>query len=238
MIRDGWDALRLADRFPNAAVSEPIEADAFDFNALADVDFLLVCTSSRFGFPPPNFTAFSHNLYLAAKSNPGCLSHLQHAVFGNGHQKWFDTYMSMPRYVDRLLEEAGSRRFYARGENTEPHTLKWPSNHPGADVDMSTSAVTCEDWVLPMWTTLAAAAEGLEDPPVPWDALWEKQSSTKHHEVTEWDELALVTRCGDLEGEASTFAKRPPMRAPPLKSAKEAEAILPPPLNSMKVNKS
>ena len=50
--------------------------------------------------------------------------------------------------------------------------------------------------------------------------------------MTEWDELELVTRCGDLEGEASIFAKRPAMRAPPLKSAAEAEAVLPPPLNN------
>ena len=182
-LRQGWDSLKLAERFPSASVSEPLEADAFDFNALADVDFLLVVTSSRFGYPPPNCTAFSHNLYLAAKSNPGCLSHLQHAVFGNGHAKWFDTYMSMPRYVDRLLEEAGSRRFFARGENREPHTLKWPSGHPGAQVDMSTHAVSVDDWALPMWTTLAAVADGLEAPPERWGALWDKQASSKHHEV-------------------------------------------------------
>jgi len=185
VLREGWDALRLASRFPSASISEPVAADELDFDSLAETDFLLVVTSSRLGFPPPNFTSFSHNLLLAAKSNPGCLAHLQHAVFGNGHPKWYATYMSMPRYVDQLLEEAGSRRFYARGEANEPHILNWPSNHPASKmrVDTSTPAVSVEDWSLPMWSALAAAAEGLEEPPVAWDALWAKEASHKHHEV-------------------------------------------------------
>ena len=32
-------------------------------------------------------------------------------------------------------------------------------------------------------TALAAAGEGLEEPPVAWDALWAKEASHKHHEV-------------------------------------------------------
>ena len=31
-------------------------------------------------------------------------------------------YMNVPRMVDHLLERAGSRRFFARGETSEPHT--------------------------------------------------------------------------------------------------------------------
>ena len=95
VLREGWDTLRLASRFPSASISNPVAADELDFDSLAETDFLLVVTSSRLGFPPPNFTSFSHNLLLAAKSNPGCLAHLQHAVFGNGHPKWYATYMSM-----------------------------------------------------------------------------------------------------------------------------------------------
>lgn len=34
-----------------------------------------------------------------------------------------------------------------------------------------------------MWTALASAADGLDAPPVPWDALWAKRASDKHHEV-------------------------------------------------------
>lgn len=207
VLREGWDTLRLASRFPSASISNPVAADELDFDSLAETDFLLVVTSSRLGFPPPNFTSFSHNLLLAAKSNPGCLAHLQHAVFGNGHPKWYATYMSMPRYVDQLLEEAGSRRFYARGEAGEPHPLSWPSNHPASlmRVDTSTPAVSVEDWALPMWSALAAAAEGLEAPPVAWDALWAKEASHKHHEVrcrgsAVWSECAaraVLWRGGD-----------------------------------------
>ena len=67
---------------------------------------------------------------------------------------------------------------------------------------------------------------------MPWDALWSKQASTKHHEVTEWDELELVTRCGDLLDEPSMFAKRQPLRAPPLKPAAQTEPVVPKPLNT------
>ena len=104
VLRECWDALNLASRFPSAAISDPVAADELDFDSLAETDFLLVVTSSRFGFPPANFTSFSHNLHLAAKSNPGCLAGLQHAVFGNGHPKWFATYMSMPRYDIAMLK--------------------------------------------------------------------------------------------------------------------------------------
>ena len=65
---------------------------------------------------------FTHQLLLAADTNPGCLKHLQHAVWGNGDERWLNTYMNIPRYVDQLLAECGSRRFYARGEAGEPHS--------------------------------------------------------------------------------------------------------------------
>merc|ERR1712129_205047 len=79
------------------------------------------CTSSQYGMPPPNIKEFAHQLLLAAESNPGCLSHLQHAVYGNGDETYWKTYMNMPRYLDKLLEKCGSRRFFARGETGEPN---------------------------------------------------------------------------------------------------------------------
>ena len=54
-------------------------------------------------------------------------------------------------------------------------------------------------------------------------------------QVTAWDELELVTRCGDFEGALSKFARRPPLRAPPLKSSSKTEPILPKPLNTENV---
>ena len=53
--------------------------------------------------------------------------------------------------------------------------------------------------------------------------------------MTAWDELELVTRCGDFEGALSKFAKRPPLRAPPLKSSAKTEPIIPEPLNTESV---
>ena len=52
-------------------LSEPVMGDAFDFDTLAATDFLLVSTSSWLGYPPQNLVDFSHQLKLAAETNPG-----------------------------------------------------------------------------------------------------------------------------------------------------------------------
>lgn len=177
-------------------IAEPVEGESFDFNSLKDMKFLIVCTSSQYGMPPPNIKEFFHQLLLAAESNPGCLSHLQHAVFGNGDETYFKTYMNMPRYTDFLLEKCGSRRFYARGETGEPHA------------PLGTSKVTIQEWVPGMW---AAAAQSLKEGPsasaVPWDALWQKQSSEHHHNVTKFDLKKLEKKLGALKAAPSIFSK-------------------------------
>ena len=61
-------------------VAEPVEGNSFDFNSLADMKAIVICCSSRLGFPPPGFQEFARQLLLAATSNPGCLSHLTHGV--------------------------------------------------------------------------------------------------------------------------------------------------------------
>jgi len=180
------DIATIRETFPQCEgleVADPVAGADFDFDSLKNCKLLVVCTSSQYGFPPPNFEKFAHHLLTAATEHPGCLSHLQHAVFGNGDDTYFKTYMNMPRYMDLLLEKCGSRRFYARGENGEPHA------------PLDTDKVRCKDWAPAMW---AAAQESVKEGSsfvnVPWDALWAKQKSEHHHKVTQWDMKKLSNK--------------------------------------------
>lgn len=188
----------IKNGFPNIeglTVAAPLEGEQFDFNSLKDMKFLVVCTSSQYGMPPPNIKEFTHQLLLAATTNPGCLSHLQHAVYGNGDDTYFKTFMNMPRYVDLLLERCGSRRFFARGETGEPHG------------PLSTSSLKVHDWVPGMWAAAALAKDEPGAPAVAWDALWEKEPSEHHCKVTEFDLAKLEKKLGALQGSPSLFAK-------------------------------
>ena len=174
-------------------VLAPVAGNEFDFNSLTEVDALVVSASSWFGHPPPELQAFTHQLLLTAETNPGCLSHLQHAVWGNGDPRWFDTFMNVPRYIDKLLEVAGSRRFYARGEFGEPHA--------------QTGADRCEpdEWAAGMWQALVDS--DASQPQVPWDAQWQYLPSPHHHKLTEWDLRTLVKKSGALDVDVTTLAR-------------------------------
>ena len=197
-------ALRSAKAIYDAApegrlkVREPQSGEDFDFNSLQETDFLVLCTSSMNGFPPHNFAEFAHQLLLAAETGEeDCLSKLQHAVWGEGDERWLRTFMSVPRYMDLLLEDCGSRRFYSRGEANEPHA--------------PTGSTQCEAevWAGGMWEAAmrsTAAGDG-GAPPVAWDAQWEYEPSPHHHDVTEWDLETLVRRCGTLARPPSSFAR-------------------------------
>ena len=182
----------------NLHVREPQSGDEFDFDTLKDTRYLIVCASSQNGFPPANLTDFMHQLCLAADTaEPDCLNHLRHAVWGEGDPRWHRTYMNIPRYADLLLEECGSRRFYARGEAHEPHA---PTGASKAEVSV---------WATGMWEALnvAAAANSEEPPPVTWQALWAHEESTQHHDVTEFGLESLIQRYGELRGRPSVFAR-------------------------------
>jgi len=191
---------QIKEGFPKIeglTVADPVEGNSFDFNSLKDCKLLIVCTSSQYGMPPPNFKDFAHHLLQAATSNPGCLSHLQHAVYGNGDETYFNTYMNMPRYMDLLLEKCGSRRFFARGETGEPNAA------------VGTQSLKCVDWVPAMWSAAAGAVKegGSQAPAVPWDALWKEHPSEHHQKVTQWDEKKLVKKLGALKPAKSMFSK-------------------------------
>jgi len=171
----------IQESFPHdlsLSIGEPVEGNAFDFNTLKTTKVLVVCSSSQLGYPPPNIQEFVYHLLVAATTNPGCLSHLRHAVFGNGSEEYWKTYMNVPRYIDRLLEQCGSRRFYARGERGEPHAA------------LGTESCGVQKWAPAMWGALAQVmateAEGNSDTVVPWDALWAKKESEFHQNVKEW----------------------------------------------------
>merc|ERR1712238_409639 len=102
------------------------------------------------------------------------------------------TYMNCPRVLDKLLEQAGSRRFCARGEKGEPF----------ADLDMEYCNV--EEWAPHMWKSCKEATD-VSAPSVPWDACWAKQKSTYHQKLAIWDTEKLSKR-GKFQGTASIFA--------------------------------
>ena len=188
-LRDAEELHRTAP--PNIEVREPVAGDAFDFDSLATATHLVVAASSQNGFPPHNFADFAHQLLLTAETgDDDCLGHLSHAVWGNGDDRWYKTFMNVPRYVDLLLEECGSRRFYARGEYDEPHA------------PTGASQLSAPVWAAGMWDALQADA-----PPVAWNALWEYQPSPRHHDVSEYGLDVLVRRYGELSGLPTTFAR-------------------------------
>ena len=165
--------------------------------------YLVLSTSSQNGFPPGNFVDFAHQLLLAAETapEPDFLSHMQHAVWGNGDPRWLGTYMNVPRFVDHLLEECGSRRFYARGEANEPHA---PTRSTHCEID---------EWASGMWQAMQQQQQQQQHdaaatpPPVAWDALWEDAPSPHHHEVRELGLEVLVKRYGPLSRCVSSFAR-------------------------------
>jgi hypothetical protein len=187
----------IKDSFPKIdglTVADPKEGNDFDFNSLKDTKFLIVCTSSQLGMPPPNFLQFAHQLLLASQNGDKPLKHLKHAVWGNGDETYFKTYMNMPRYMDMLLEKAGSTRFCARGENGEPFA------------ELDAENVGCKEWADFMWTQCAAHQAKPDSPAVPWDACWAKKASEHHQKVTEWD-LARLNKHGEMTAKPSMFAK-------------------------------
>ena len=92
-----------------------------DFTSLKQkFDVLIVITSSYGdGDPPDNFAPFFLELLNAADVQS--LGGMQHAVFGQGSSVYQGTFQNIPRLTDKLLGEAGSRRFLARHETDAAH---------------------------------------------------------------------------------------------------------------------
>jgi sulfite reductase alpha subunit-like flavoprotein len=201
-VRDVKIIHELLPKDLGLAATDPVEGNAFDFDSLKDVKVLVVCTSSKLGFPPENMLSFAHHLLTAAKTNPGCLSHLRHVVCGSGQVMYKKTYMNMPRYMDQLLEACGSRRFYQRGEFGEPHAA------------LNTDKCDPTEWSSGMYKaladTLAADGAGTSWSATPWDALWEKKPSPLHNNVTQWDAEQLgekIKKAKQSAPKPSLFAK-------------------------------
>lgn len=200
------DAADIAAAFPAEAAAavgikgpvEPVEGNAFDFNSLLKTKVLVVCTSSMYGNPPKSFWKFYYHLKAASENASKPLKHLQFAVYGNGDETYIDTYMNVPRMIGILLERAGARRFYARGETGEPHG---PSNVGAVDVS---------SWAPGMWEAMVASA-GPEAPAVAWDALWEGSKPNHHDKVTDWTLKKLEKKFGKPDS-VSIFSPQPAAR--------------------------
>lgn len=195
----------------DVAVSQPVDGDSFDVDRLIHrtgrdtsspstaPTMLIVSTSSRNGYPPDNLVGLARHLRLASTTNPGCLSHLSHAVWGNGDDRWWGTYMNAPRVVDRLLEECGSRRAYARGERGEPFAPL-----PGV------LECAVEEWAAGLAEVVGAEGRGRR-PAVGWDALWSDDAPClRHTEMIPWDMesmLRTAARASDLKGGISPLCE-------------------------------
>ena len=95
-----------------------------DFTSLKmKYEVIIVITSSYGeGDPPENFAPFFLELLHAAEM--GSLHGMQHAVFGQGSTVYQETFQNIPRLTDKLLGEAGSRRFVMRHETDAAHYIE------------------------------------------------------------------------------------------------------------------
>ena len=177
----------------------PVTGNEFDFNALANCKYLIVVTSSRYGMPPPNLAQFAHQLLAASQNSAKPLAGLQHCVFGNGDPNYLKTYMNCPRAIDRLLEQAGSKRFCARGENNEPFA---PLAEPNVGVI---------DWGSFMWQQCEVAEKcgTIGFSVVPWDALWAGgHDSEYHHNVKVFDSDEVSQKVEKMRGSVATLTAK------------------------------
>ncbi len=181
------DATDILGMFPEGGdLGKPasiVTGNDFNFNSLKNTKFLVVCTSSMYGNPPKNFWEFYYHLKAASENPNKPLKGLQHAVYGNGDETYYDTYMNVPRMIDELLERAGSRRFYPRGETGEPHAL------------VGTNMINAAGWGPGMWEAMKTAS--VDDAPVAWDAHWEGAEPNHHKLTTDWELKKLAKKFGE-----------------------------------------
>ncbi|MGN4426335.1 bifunctional cytochrome P450/NADPH--P450 reductase [Bacillus cereus group sp. MYBK30-1] len=74
---------------------------------------VLIVTSSYNGQPPENAAQFIK--WLEQANTEECAG-IRYAVFGCGDRNWANTYQSVPKFIDKELEQKGAIRFTARGE--------------------------------------------------------------------------------------------------------------------------
>ena len=116
-ILKGWEGRGLGKVTVDQKVGNDI-AKELDFSEIKEkYDVILVGTSSfGDGDPPRGFDKFLGKLYAARRSaDPQPLAGMEHCVLGFGSTD-YPTFQNCPRLTDRLLEEAGARRFLQRVE--------------------------------------------------------------------------------------------------------------------------
>merc|ERR1711934_1197695 len=66
--------------------------------------FLVVCTSSMYGNPPKNFWEFYYHLKAASLNDAKPLKGLQHAVYGNGDETYYDTSINATTWAPAMYK--------------------------------------------------------------------------------------------------------------------------------------
>ncbi|MCS3600395.1 cytochrome P450/NADPH-cytochrome P450 reductase [Bacillus sp. JUb91] len=74
---------------------------------------VLIVTSSYNGQPPESAAQFVK--WLEQANTEECAG-IRYAVFGCGDRNWANTYQSVPKFIDKELEQKGAIRFTTRGE--------------------------------------------------------------------------------------------------------------------------
>ncbi|HHT7239771.1 TPA: bifunctional cytochrome P450/NADPH--P450 reductase [Bacillus cereus] len=74
---------------------------------------VLIVTSSYNGQPPESAAQFVK--WLEQANTEECAG-IRYAVFGCGDRNWANTYQSVPKFIDKELEQKGAIRFITRGE--------------------------------------------------------------------------------------------------------------------------
>ncbi|WP_440604562.1 bifunctional cytochrome P450/NADPH--P450 reductase [Bacillus sp. GB_SG_008] len=74
---------------------------------------VLIVTSSYNGQPPENAAQFVK--WLEQADTEECTG-IRYAVFGCGDRNWANTYQSVPKFIDKELEQKGAMRLTTRGE--------------------------------------------------------------------------------------------------------------------------
>jgi hypothetical protein len=166
------------------AVAPPCEGNKFPFDELPKCKFIVVATSSQLGYPPETLWELYYNLKQCADLGLKPFIGVQHAVFGNGLSVYEETYMNVPRLVDEMLEQCGSRRFHARGE---------------------VCVISSADWGIKMWESMKTADKSA--PPVAWDALWGGGAAPVNKTVVHKTLADIVKTFGEPSKKSRLLAK-------------------------------
>ena len=209
----------------NVMAGNDVEKEFTSLGELAHNFDVLIVASSSFGEgdPPQNFKKFLLMLVRAANASQKSgrakpLEGLQHAVMGYG-QSLYPTFMSCPRFTDKLLGDLGSRRMVKRveidegpdetidagGDDDSKFTAMGSGSGATAD-DILGRAVPRKGFIVAVHAALIKASATASSPPVcSWsepageytekseeDLLYNRPEIVADEGLPQWLKYALV----------------------------------------------